>query len=112
MANTAQRPSVEEQIKSAKAPKGSRLEKMIRDNQDFSLLQPEEFGDNFPIPLWLRVAWRKQHPEVAMPARNPGAAYPEVLSQVYTRMVADPHYHWGAESTETPPASPRRPTSK
>ena len=103
------RPTVTDQLKQARAPKGSPLEKMIRANQDFNLLQPEESDDNFSIPLWLRVAWRKQHPEVQMPARNPGAAYPEVLSQVYKRMVANPNELWGMEPKKTDSASPRRP---
>jgi len=84
-------PTVEEQIKHAEAPEGSALEKLIRANQDFELLHPDEFEDDFPIPLWLRVVWRKEHPDVEMPAQNPGAAYPEVLSQAYRRMVANPN---------------------
>jgi hypothetical protein len=94
-------PTIEDQIGSAKAPKGSALEKLIRANQDFELLQPEEFEDDYPVPLWLRVAWRKQHPEVQMPAKNPGAAYPEVLSQLYRRMVANPDDAWGPDATTT-----------
>jgi hypothetical protein len=94
-------PTVEEQIESAKAPKGSALEKLIRANQEFELLHPDEFEDDYPVPLWLRVAWRKEHPEVQMPAENPGAAYPEVLSQAYRRMVADPDGDWGSDTTAT-----------
>jgi hypothetical protein len=108
MANTGRRPSIEDQIKEARAPKGSPLEKVIRDNQDFSLLQPEELTDNFPIPLWLRVFWRKQHPDVQMPAKNPGAAYPEILSQLHKRMVADPHHPWGSGTPQGSPVAPRR----
>jgi len=95
------RPTVEEQIESAKAPKGSTLEKLIRANQEFELLHPDEFDDEYPIPLWLRVLWRKEHPDVPLPATNPGAAYPEVLSQVYKRMVANPHDDWQS-GPETP----------
>ena len=92
-----ERPSVDAQIERAQAPEGSALEKLIRRNQDFDVLHPDELDDEYPIPLWLRVAWRKQHPEVQMPAKNPGAAYPEVLSQLYRRMVADPHDAWFGE---------------
>jgi hypothetical protein len=95
MASKPKRPTISAQIESAKAPKGSALEKLIRANQDFELLHPEEFEDDYPIPLWLRVAWRKQHPDVQLPAKNAGAAYPEVLSQVYQRMVANPNEPWG-----------------
>jgi hypothetical protein len=98
MAGKPKRPTIKDQIESAKAPKGSALEKLIRANQDFELLQPEEFEDDYSIPLWLRVAWRKQHPEVQLPAKNPGAAYPEVLSQVYRRMVSNPNETWGRDA--------------
>jgi hypothetical protein len=93
-------PTIAAQIEEAKAPTGSALEKLIRANQDFDLLHPDEFEDEYPVPLWLRVAWRKQHPEVQMPAKNPGAAYPEVLSQVYRRMVASPRDAWGPGATQ------------
>ena len=96
------RPSVEEQIKQTGAPSGSALAKLIRDNQDFGILHPEELADSYPIPLWLRVLWRKQHPEIPMPAKNPGAAYPEILSQVLKRMVANPDQVWGPAATPTP----------
>jgi len=108
MADAARWPSLDEQIRRSKAPKGSPLEKVIRDNQDFSLLGPEEVDDNFSIPPWLRVFWRKQHPDIQMPAKNPGAAYPEVLSQLHKRMVADPHHPWGSETQQATPATPRR----
>ncbi len=91
---SGKRPTVATQIKSAKAPKGSRLETLIRQNQDFEVLATEEINDDQPLPLWLRVLWRKQHPEIEMPERNPGAAYPEVLSQLYKRMIAEPDHPW------------------
>ena len=65
------RPTLADQVGQAGAPAGSALEKTIRENQDFELLQPEEFEDGYPVPLWLRVASRKQHPEIPMPAKNP-----------------------------------------
>ena len=101
MASKPKRPTIRAQIESAKAPKGSALEKLIRANQDFELLHPEEFEDDYPIPLWLRVAWRKQHPDVQLPAKNPGAAYPEVLSQAYQRMVANPNDAWGPDAASS-----------
>src|SRR3954467_1335106 len=93
-----ERPTVDGQIESANAPRGSALERMIRANQDFDLVHPHELDDTYPVPLWLRVAWRKQHPDVQIPAKNPGAAYPEVLSQLYRRMVADPDDAWGVDA--------------
>jgi hypothetical protein len=105
----ARTPSIEDQLEKAKAPKGSALEKTIRENQNFEGLAPEELADNYPIPLWLRVAWRKQHPEIPMPAKNPGAAYPEVLSQIYKRMVANPNIPWGSSAANvTPPPSKKK----
>jgi hypothetical protein len=94
-------PSVASQIKDAQAPRGSNLENLIRENQNFEMLAAGEFDDNTPLPLWLRVYWRKQHPEIPMPERNPGAAYPEVLSQVYKRMIADPDIPWVMRQTES-----------
>ncbi len=88
-------PTVAAQIRAAKAPKGSNLETLIRDNQDFDVLNAAELDDEHSLPLWLRVLWRKQHPEVTMPETNPGAAYPEVLSQIHKRMVAEPNKAWG-----------------
>ena len=88
-------PALNAQIKDANASKGSRLERLIRENQEFELLAPDEFEDKFSYPLWLRVWWRKQHPEVQLPAENPGGAYPEVLSQLSKRIKANPELPWG-----------------
>ena len=102
------RPTVADQIKQTGARPTSALAKLIRENQDIELLHPDELADTYPAPLWLRVAWRKQHPEIAMPAKNPGAAYPEVLSQIYKRMVANPDQPWGPNATPATAQSPRR----
>ena len=101
MARKPQLPTIKDQLDSAKAPKGSALEKLIRANQDFDVLRPEEVDDDYPVPLWLRVVWRKQHPDVQLPSKNPGAAYPEVLSQLYKRMVANPDDAWGPAAPST-----------
>ena len=91
----SKRPTVAEQVRKTGAPASSALAKLIRDNQDIELLHPDELNDGYPTPLWLRVVWRKQHPEIAMPVANTGAAYPETLSQIYRRMVANPEQPWG-----------------
>jgi hypothetical protein len=83
-------PSVEEQLAEAKVLQGSALEQLIRDNQDFHLLQPGEVHDGFDIPLWLRVHFRKTHPEVQLSSVNPGASYPEALETVHRWMLAHP----------------------
>lgn len=108
MGKSPRSPSLEDELKRANAPRGSALEKVIRENQDYGLLASEELTDDYPIPLWLRVAWRRQHPEIPMPAKNPGAAYPEILSQVYRRMVANPNQPWGPNATTETPTPPRR----
>jgi len=56
-------PTLKAQLQKSHAPAGSALEKLIRENQDFSILRPDEAYDNLRIPLWLRVHWRKAHPE-------------------------------------------------
>ena len=90
MAEKSAWPTVEEQLKAAKAPSGSALEKLIVENQDFHLLEPEEAQDRYELPVWLRVYWRKNHPDVQHPKINPGAGYPDVLHSVYKWMLAHP----------------------
>jgi hypothetical protein len=82
-------PSVEEQLTAARVVHGSALEQLIRDNQDFELLHPDEVDDGLPVPLWLRVHWRKQHPEEQPHADSPAARYPypDVLDSVYEWML-------------------------
>jgi hypothetical protein len=83
-------PSVEEQLAATKVSSGSALEQLIRDNQDFHLLHPREASDDVGLPLWLRVYWRKQHPDVEHSTVNPGAGYPDVLYKIYAWMLAHP----------------------
>ena len=56
-------PSLDEQLAKAKAKKGSALEKLIKDNQDFSKLRDDEADQRAGVPPWLKVFWRKGHPE-------------------------------------------------
>jgi hypothetical protein len=81
-------PSVEEQLRESGVVHGSALEQLIRDNQDFELLHPDEVNDGLPIPPWLRVHWRKQHPEEVPDDTSPAAPYPypDVLDSVYEWM--------------------------
>jgi hypothetical protein len=82
-------PSVEEQFAKAKVISGNALDKLIRDNQDFHLLRPEEADDNIGLPPWLRVYWRKQHPEGGYSADDPTGGYPRVLKNIHTWMLAN-----------------------
>ena len=94
-------PSVEEQLEAAKARRGSALTKLIRQNQDFHLLRPEEAHDDAGLPVWLRVYWRKNHPDVQHSTVNPGAGYPDVLYTVLTWMLAHPDLPWGTRGDPT-----------
>jgi hypothetical protein len=102
-------PSLERQLSAAKARRGSKLEKLIRDNQEFDLLAPEEANDDAGHPLWLRVYWRKAHPDLEHSKVNPGASYPDILYRIHD---------WMLTHQDLPPGAPgpsgnarrRRPT--
>ena len=93
-------PALKAQIQKSHAPAGSALEKLIRENQDFSLLRPDEAYDNLRIPLWLRVHWRKAHPEGNYSAADPTGGYPLVLKEVA---------EWMEEHPDLKPGRPERP---
>ena len=80
-------PTLEAQMKRDHVRAGSALEALIRDNQDFHLLRPEEVQDKVPVPAWLRVVWRKAHPELVYSADDPTGGYPHVLKEVHEWMV-------------------------
>ena len=83
-------PTLESQLAGAHAPKGSALARLIRANQDFSALRADEAFDRLPIPLWLRTAWRKSHPEGDYSAANPTGGYPLVLKEAVEWMRRHP----------------------
>jgi hypothetical protein len=56
-------PSLESQLARDHVHPGTALDAFIRANQNFSILDPREAHDNVPLPLWLRVAFRKDNPE-------------------------------------------------
>jgi hypothetical protein len=78
-------PSVEQQLAASKVIPGSALEKLVRANQDVSLLDPSEANDVWNLPVWLRVYWRKRHPEIKY--RGPGIAYPLLLRKIHAWMA-------------------------
>src|SRR3954453_12119097 len=80
-------PTVQQQMREAEVRPGTRLERLIRDNQDFDLLRPEELNDQLRIPLWLRVHFRKQHPEITPIPGDPTGGYPLALRDLYNWMV-------------------------
>ena len=80
-------PDLDEQLKAAHAKKGSNLEKLIRDNQDFSKLKDKDADDKI-VPPWLKVYWRKGHPEGNYDnAVDPTGGYPHVLKEVLEWMM-------------------------
>jgi hypothetical protein len=101
-------PSLDEQLRESRVVHGSALERLIRENQDFELLHPDEVDDGLPIPPWLRVHWRKQHPDDVPDERSPAAAYPypDVLDSVYEWMRI--HQDLPGWEPEVPPTGRRR----
>ena len=82
---TASGPSLLEQIRAARARPGSAFAALIAANQDFALLRPEELTQS-GVPPWLRVLWRKAHPEGRYAADDPTGGYPLVLAEAFEWM--------------------------
>jgi hypothetical protein len=96
-------PSLEDQIKKAHAKPGSALEKLIKDNQDFSKLKNRDAADEI-VPPWLKVYWRKGHPEANYDNDNdPTGGYPLVLKEVLEWLMTHQDLKPGnAEATMAP----------
>ena len=75
---------MEEQLAAAKVTHGSALERLIRDNQELHLLRPEEAYDKVRLPAWIRIYWRKHHPEGNYV--GPSGGYPLLLKQLHDWM--------------------------
>lgn len=86
--NAPKWPSVHKQLEDARAPEGSRLEQVIRQNQEVELLHPSEASDGLPFPPWLRIKWRKAHPEDYPPGEQ--VAYPLMLERVREWLIHNP----------------------
>ena len=75
-------PSLDEQLKKAKARPGTAFEKLIRANQDFSQLKDRDADDKI-VPPWLKVYWRKGHPQGKYDnPEDPTGGYPHVLKEI------------------------------
>lgn len=96
-------PSVSKQLAGERVPSGSALEKLILENQDFSKLRHEEAFDKIRIPYWLRVHWRKHHPEFVYSSTDPTGGYPFVLKEVYEWMQAHPDLKTGPREPDLLP---------
>jgi hypothetical protein len=96
-------PALVDQLKAAHAKPGSALEKLIKDNQDFSHLKLRDASDQI-VPPWLKAYWRKGHPEVNYDNDNdPTGGYPFVLKEVYEWMVTHQELKPGQADAEMEP---------
>jgi hypothetical protein len=73
-------PVLKEQLTASRVIPGSALEQLIRNNQDFQMLHPNELNDRLPFPPWLRVWWRKAHPELDF--SGPKVGYSLILKEI------------------------------
>jgi len=89
-------PSLQAQLAQDRVPAGSPLAKLIAGNQGFQLLRPEEAYDKLAAPLWLRVLWRKEHPDMRYVPGDGSGGYPLVLKEVYEWMVSHPDLQPGS----------------
>ena len=99
----AQRPSwptLERQLSEDRVPRGSALAELIAKNQEFHLLRPEEARDELPVPLWLRVLWRKTYPEGPYSGDDPTGGYPFVLKELHEWMVSHPDLGKGSSGIQ------------
>jgi hypothetical protein len=81
-------PSLRKQLEDVHAPADSGLARLISENQDLELLHSSEVDDGQPYPLWLRVRWRKAHPEEFPPGE--AVVYPMMLERVQEWMEHNP----------------------
>src|SRR6476469_970646 len=80
-------PTLGEQLKESNVKKNSALEKLIKQNQDFSMLHAEEATDKLRLPPRLRVHFRKNHPELEFDPSDPTGGYPLALRDLYLWMI-------------------------
>jgi len=92
-------PSLERQLKDSRVIAGSALETLIKQNQDFSILDPSEFHDDLPFPLWLRVFVRKTHPEIDFSSGK--VRYPLIMKEILSYMIRHQDLPEAPPSAET-----------
>ncbi len=96
-------PSLDEQLKAAKARPGSALDKLIRANQDFSKLKDRDATDPV-VPPWLKVWWRKGHPEVNYDNLDDATGgYPHVLKEILEWMMTHQDFKPGPPNATMSP---------
>lgn len=102
-ADIQNQPAVDDPILAAAASTPSALATLIQNNQDYARLNLADVLDNQELPLWLKVHWRKQHPD------SPPGVYPRSLMHLYDWMLAHPNLQAEApEAVEFNAAIPQR----
>ncbi|HKS26135.1 MAG TPA: pre-peptidase C-terminal domain-containing protein [Thermoanaerobaculia bacterium] len=97
-------PTLDEQLKQAHAKPGSALDKLIRAHQNFGQLKKRDQDDRI-VPPWLKVYWRKGHPEVNYDNDNdPTGGYPLVLKEIFEWMVSHQDLQPGPADASLSPA--------
>jgi len=99
-------PSLEEQLRAANVKSGSALDKLIRANQQLDMLRQEEATDRVGLPPWIRIYWRKKHPDGKYFGSSGG--YPLVLERLHDWMLA--HQDLPDFDASDSPAPPHKPT--
>lgn len=81
-------PGLAQQLRKDHIRQGTALEALVYENQDFAMLFPEEANDTIAAPAWLRVWFRKGHPELTFSRQDPTKGYPRVLNEIYEWMLS------------------------
>jgi hypothetical protein len=105
--STVQWPTLRSQLARDHVPPASALARFIEEHQDFSLLDPRELHDEIRIPLWLRVQWRKAHPDMKYDAADPTGGYPYVLKEAHEWMREHPDLQPGEREQDVSPDADR-----
>jgi hypothetical protein len=103
-------PTVTQQLNRDHVVPGSPLDHLIRDNQDFQKLHRAELTDNLGLPPWLRVYWRKMHPDFVYSPDDPSGGYPRVLNEIHEWMVSHQDLIRGLPDPDVKPAPPQKTT--
>lgn len=83
-------PSLERQLTEDRVSPGSALEALIESHQDFRALRPGEAADDRSLPPWLRVFWRKAHPQGRYTGADAAGGYPLILKEIREWMETHP----------------------
>ena len=101
-------PTVSQQLAVDNIRPDSALAQLVRANQDFDLLHPDELTTTRPeLPPWLKVIWKKEHPKGNYTPADPTGGYPLVLREVHEWMLSHQDLKSGVpENDQFPAANP------